>query len=378
MTKRDLANHGFTEDCPQCEHIRAYGDPRPGQTHSPTCRARVMHEVGKTALGQARLAKAEERVDRALAEHVAHGDRASSSADGAQAPQVTTETSVQPQPMVDNDAGAVPAPRPRQRLASDVFDRPFDESPDDDMDDTHGHSEAAGPSVPHSDEMDVGVAELTAAHVGARAARSLGLNFRRAFDSEVPSTLLGSAEGWLPRADDGSRAETPCEPSHGVSGPAASDVHRSQAHHSQSEDSCDEPIMCFILQQFGGGAKYRRERATQTRRLVSEVFSPPRITHAMRLVPDIDLVPGFALDLTTCDPDDGMPWDFDVKAKRDKARRLLQEQRPLFIIGSPDCTAFSSWQVLNRGASRRQSPRRAMDPGDGTSTILLPTLPRPT
>ncbi len=59
ITKRDLTAHGFTEDCPQCDHIRAYGEPRPGQTHTPTCRARVMHEVGKTAVGQARLAKAE-------------------------------------------------------------------------------------------------------------------------------------------------------------------------------------------------------------------------------------------------------------------------------------------------------------------------------
>ena len=106
--------------------------------------------------------------------------------------------------------------------------------------------------------------------------------------------------------------------------------------------------MSFMLQQFGGGAKFRRVRATQARRMVSEVFSPPRITSMMRLVPDLKLVPGFALDLTTCDPDDGMPWNFDVKAKRDKARRLVQEQRPLFLIGSPDCTAFCSWQVLNR------------------------------
>ena len=60
------------------------------------------------------------------------------------------------------------------------------------------------------------------------------------------------------------------------------------------------------------------------------------------------MAPGFALDLTVIDPDDGMPWDFEIKGKRDKARRILREQRPYLLIGSPECRAFSSWQNLNR------------------------------
>ena len=32
---------------------------------------------------------------------------------------------------------------------------------------------------------------------------------------------------------------------------------------------------------------------------------------------------GLALDLTTNDPDDGRPWDFTVRAKRDKAMQLV-------------------------------------------------------
>ena len=47
------------------------------------------------------------------------------------------------------------------------------------------------------------------------------------------------------------------------------------------------------------------------------------------------------------DPDDGQPWDFNVRAKREKAREILRRQRPYVFIGSPMCTAFSSWQFLN-------------------------------
>ena len=46
-------------------------------------------------------------------------------------------------------------------------------------------------------------------------------------------------------------------------------------------------------------------------------------------------------------PDDGQAPDFCSKAKRDKARRMIREQRPTLLIGSPMCTQFSSWQYLN-------------------------------
>ncbi len=59
------------------------------------------------------------------------------------------------------------------------------------------------------------------------------------------------------------------------------------------------------------------------------------------------LMPGVALDITTVDPEDGKPWDFDQPEKRKKARELLRQQRPLFLIGSPMCTRWCSWQRLN-------------------------------
>ena len=103
----------------------------------------------------------------------------------------------------------------------------------------------------------------------------------------------------------------------------------------------------FLLMQLGHGRGYRRERRQAHRRIVSEIFSPPRITQHLSQFPRDDLAPGFALDLTVTDPDDGLPWDFNCAKKRAKARRLLQIQRPLFLFASPCCTAWCTWQALN-------------------------------
>ncbi len=35
------------------------------------------------------------------------------------------------------------------------------------------------------------------------------------------------------------------------------------------------------------------------------------------------------------DPDDGRPWDFNVKTKKDKAMDLVLRREALLVIGSP-------------------------------------------
>ena len=64
-------------------------------------------------------------------------------------------------------------------------------------------------------------------------------------------------------------------------------------------------------------------------------------------MPELKLIPGMALDLTCIDPDDNLPCDFNVKEKREKALRLIRQQKPMLLIGSPMCTAWSTWQFLN-------------------------------
>ena len=76
---------------------------------------------------------------------------------------------------------------------------------------------------------------------------------------------------------------------------------------------------------------------------IAEAHSPPRITAEAKKA---GMVSGFALDLTVAGPD-GKPWDFTKKSCRQRAWRLLKEQRPYMLIGSPPCTAFSIIQNLN-------------------------------
>jgi len=88
-----------------------------------------------------------------------------------------------------------------------------------------------------------------------------------------------------------------------------------------------------------------RDLGADVGHVVSEIYSPARVTDAARRL-NLGIAPGFAFDLTTVD-ENGKAWDFDDASRRAEARRRLREQRPMFLIGSPMCTAFSSWQALN-------------------------------
>jgi hypothetical protein len=69
-------------------------------------------------------------------------------------------------------------------------------------------------------------------------------------------------------------------------------------------------------------------------------------------MPSLGLLPGFALDLTVIDEYDNQPWDFDRMDKRERARELIKSQKPMLLIGSPMCRAWSTWQALNEARSK--------------------------
>ena len=87
-----------------------------------------------------------------------------------------------------------------------------------------------------------------------------------------------------------------------------------------------------------------RDAATMGSPHVSEIYSPPRVCS---LASRFGMRPGFSLDLTVCD-NEGNPWDFDRTSMRKKARKLIREQKPSLLIGSPMCRAFSMLQGLNQ------------------------------
>ena len=108
----------------------------------------------------------------------------------------------------------------------------------------------------------------------------------------------------------------------------------------------DREILSVIKALGGNAGQYKRERKAAMRAVVSEIYSPPRVTAAAKLLPELKLIPGFALDLTVADSD-GRLWDFDDVVMRDRARKRLPDERPMLLVGSPMRTAFSTWQRIN-------------------------------
>ena len=89
---------------------------------------------------------------------------------------------------------------------------------------------------------------------------------------------------------------------------------------------------------------------------IVEIFSPPRIAQesSLKAYTGTKLKPGWSLDLTRNDPKTGEPWDLSDKEVQSRVRKLVRECKPLFLIGSPPCTAFSSMQNANRA---RRDPK---------------------
>ena len=68
------------------------------------------------------------------------------------------------------------------------------------------------------------------------------------------------------------------------------------------------------------------------------------------------IMPGMLLDLTGVDKDDGKPWDFNVKEKREKALDMVLKKEALLLIGSPMCKSFS--KLMNWNWKRMKPERR--------------------
>ena len=83
---------------------------------------------------------------------------------------------------------------------------------------------------------------------------------------------------------------------------------------------------------------------------VSEIYSRPRIAQAAAEHEQggEQLRPGWSLDLTTLDPSTGEAWDLSKVEVQNRVMKLVQTTKPLFLIGSPPCTAFSPLQRLSR------------------------------
>ena len=321
INQSDLTAHGYTEDCQQCRHMQRYGQARAGGQHSNACRERILKAIGSSEAGRARLAAHEERVDRAIAERIEHDDKHPA----PQAPGAPAPTAFQPAP--ENELG-----RPRPPPASARVRTTEENEHEPEWRNVPGGERA--PMTPPR----VAPAEGPPSLAGAEPAESRA----RPGDTTEEATIHEDSY------DDMEMEDTPAgDVDMGFVGSLSHDV--SCGHLGSLEPSFDDEVSALMLAQMGCTSRgYRREGRTAIRRLVSEVYSPPRVTELLRKLKHKHLMPGFALDLTVDDPDDGKPWDFSVREKREKARAKLRAQKPYVLIGSPCCRRFSTWQALNR------------------------------
>ena len=114
--------------------------------------------------------------------------------------------------------------------------------------------------------------------------------------------------------------ELPSEtPGSGIDGTPDENDAREEGHEESGDigmdvdflDDMQDPVSTAIMERLG----YVASEAMPIKHIVSEVYSPPRITQELksrrRRFPN--LAPGLALDLTVRDPDDGQYWDFSLK-----------------------------------------------------------------
>ncbi len=278
ITMKILQEFGSTGGCPQCEHIRAFQEIKPGIPHSEACRRRLMAEMANTDQGRARLQVYEGRLNRAIAER--HDDN------------------------LGEGHGAALPDDPPQNPRTDAYGQSAHH---------RDHKESVHP--------DYDAAAFEEAFNQARAAYSapgdLGVQDQHGATDEDVEMFMGMVHG--------------------------------------KDDFID------LIASVGVETKnFKKEHRKAFRRVVSEVYSPPRVTKLLSGLPPCALAPGFALDLTCTDPHDGKSWDFDDPGKRRRALQLLREQKPLFLIGSPMCTAFCTWQRLNAQKCDSEAMRRKL------------------
>jgi hypothetical protein len=134
----------------------------------------------------------------------------------------------------------------------------------------------------------------------------------------------------------------------------------------------------MLLAEMGSSGRIqRRDGRKAIRKLLSEIYSPPRVTDLLKTMRSTHLMAGVALDPTVLD-EDGKPWDFTDESKRKKARRLVREQQPYMRIGSPSCKDFSTWRALNMAKAKGPEATRRARAASIVHLDFVATPPRST
>ena len=314
-----LGGHGWTEHCPKCTRARTY-TWRESSTlqHSVGCRKRIEDLLAQTERGRERLEHTKERADRWTAEMGSNGVTLDADSKGEIAP-INFE---------------IDAPEARDAPIPVVAEQIPDYDPNVARSSTWRPDPVRIPPPEWAkvrEDNDIDVEEDL-------------FDGRLARGDEAPMTPKG-------RGEEDSNMEV-SQLNALVVNEEDEDVHP-VAHMLNTDEGkkqdmleVNAEILKLVMQLGGSTQGYRRERAKGVKNLVAEIYSAPRVTRALKMLPDMGLLPGFALDLTGED-ENGDTWDFTREDMREKARSKVRNEKPKVLIGSPSCTAYCSWQSLN-------------------------------
>ena len=322
LKAEDFDEFGLTRGCPKCENFRR-NDVWGTRPHSKLCRDRVVSELSKTVVGRTRIDAAMNRLHHNVEELVEAGQKFRTDVPQGEDEQEHGDAMEQPQPEwappQQNEPEFIPIDHPSDAASHRGVDMrdagqatPFDGERGGRATDECGFDYSMVPPHVHPD------ASLSAGNLpppvapGATIGNDMDVNVL----DDGPDTELKNLMGVLQREE------------------------------KKELEDVNREILAVIRSLGGDRGRYKRERTKALKAIVSEIYSPPRVTAASKLLPELKLIPGFALDLTTADTD-GALWDFDSKVMRERAMRKLKEEKPMLLIGSPMCTAFSTWQRIN-------------------------------
>ena len=312
ITVSILEKHGYTATCDKCRSLLGTG-PRTTKAHDATCRQRIEAKVTEDDEFRIRLTASKLRKD----------DYATRMGEAVESDRVKRLRSTSENPVGSTAGGGV--------VDMDV--------------------QMDGPQV-SADAPTTSTATTTTAEGGSPPSATPPTDTAAAAASSTSassSTILPPRSA--PTTFSPSAAMPSCPPPSSSTADGMDSTRRKRARSvgdvevgdgpDDDHDMSDEESAMHILMSMGIGAP-------EARNIVSEIYSPPRVTDAARRNPSLGIRPGFALDLTTSD-DEGRPWDFDDPSQRAKAKAVVLEKKPQLLIGSPMCTAFSCLQALNWG-----------------------------
>ena len=328
LKQSDFGKFGYSDRCQGCRALRL---KLRGQPHSEECRKRMEDAIGGEDEGQARLDRASHRMTDALvraSERIEIMDARNSKRAGARA-----EAEAEAAPVAAQAAGPVLEPP------------------------VAGHSVA-------NDGPEVETAQ-------SKKRRS----------KMTPRIISGSVEGSVPGTDEATGGASSSRQDAPMGGPTSrnpveeqmEDVAKQGTKRSSEGDDSERPVFDESIDFVKAKPIKRSSKARSTwdgdvnavskamledsrhqhmetvraklgcQADLAEIYSPPRVVVQAE---KMKMAPGFSLDFTVPGPG-GYIWDFDLMECRQRAKKLLRTTKPYFLVGSPECTPFSTLQNLN-------------------------------